>query len=279
MHKIQMTFIFAFCCTLIFGNVGQTAEPQLLIETKTTKVSFTRDELLKRKDLETLTIKNDPSYPGKEMTYRAIKVNHLFDKINISDDAVILFKALDGFSAPLEKKRLLNDSSNQAIAYVAIELPGMSWPHLKSGHSSAGPFYLVWMNSELSSIGSEEWPYMLAGFKVENSLETIFPKIFPAEGLDKNDPIYKGFRSFVKNCFACHTLNKNGTSNIGPDLNLPTNPTDYLTPSALRTLIRNPQNLRSWPKGRMSGFDQSQIPDQELEDIISYLKHMSPRKQ
>ena len=34
----------------------------------------------------------------------------------------------------------------------------------------------------------------------------------------------------------CYTLNGAGNAHVGPDLNLPQNPTEYLVPTALRQL-------------------------------------------
>jgi mono/diheme cytochrome c family protein len=116
---------------------------------------------------------------------------------------------------------------------------------------------------------------MLSGFKVKGTLRTEFPRIFPSKKLSEGHSVVKGFHLFVQNCFACHTLNKNGTSHMGPDLNLPMNPTEYLKRSALKKLIRNPQNVRHWPQGKMLGFDKNELSDREIDLIIQYLKHMS----
>ncbi|RME16585.1 MAG: cytochrome c, partial [Bdellovibrio sp.] len=225
----------------------------------------------------TITIAQDPAYPGQVRKYKAIKVTHLFKNIHIGPDSVIQFYALDGFSAPLSKQKLLNNSPKKAVAYLAIEPPSKKWPLLKSRTFSAGPFYLVWKNP--INISSEEWPYRLSGFEIKSSLALSYPKIFPSPKTPKTHAIYKGFQVFVKNCFACHTLNRNGASKIGPDLNQPMNPTEYFKESALKKLIRNPEQVRQWPSRRMTGFPKSVISDKELEDLILYFKHMAKRKQ
>ena len=93
---------------------------------------------------------------------------------------------------------------------------------MKNG-KSAGPFYLIWKNPKLSDIGTENWPFMLAGFDVKKSLEMTYPKIIPASNIKKSDDVYLGMQSFVKNCFACHKMNAQGEGVMGPDLNLPMN--------------------------------------------------------
>ena len=69
-------------------------------------------------------------------------MTNLFSKIGVAPEAVIQFKTLDGFSAPLAKQRLLNKSEKKSIAYIAIEPADQRWPPLKTGKASAGPFYL-----------------------------------------------------------------------------------------------------------------------------------------
>jgi mono/diheme cytochrome c family protein len=76
----------------------------------------------------------------------------------------------------------------------------------------------------------------------------------------------------------CHTLNGGGDATVGPDLNIPYNPTEYLRPEALRRLIRDPQALRLWPGAKMPAFDSKALSDRELAEILAYLRHMADRK-
>lgn len=273
-----MKNLIAILLTLTTSTVAFAGEAALTLATSTDKKIFLLSDLLKRNDLETIEVAKDPAYQGKPTTYQAVAAYKLFNQINIADDAVIQFKALDGFSAVLSKQRLLNSSSDQSIAYIALEPSDKKWPALKPGQPSAGPFYLIWKNPELSHIGTEEWPFMLAGFEVKGTLESLYPKIFPSVKIQKSSAIYKGFQGFVKNCFACHTMNKSGSSNMGPDLNLPMNPTEYFKMATLKKLIRNPQNLRHWPGSRMTAFDEKMLPESDLNNIIAYLGHMAKER-
>jgi mono/diheme cytochrome c family protein len=76
----------------------------------------------------------------------------------------------------------------------------------------------------------------------------------------------------------CHTLNGQGDAKLGPDLNIPHSPTEYLRADMFRTLVRNPQNLRRWPQSKMPGFDTHVLSDRDLDDLEAYLKHMAGRK-
>jgi len=224
-------------------------------------------------------VENDPAYPGQKMNYDAVPLYTLFEGLKIDPTDTLMFSCLDGFSAPLLSTRLLNSNPNKSVAYIAIEPASERWPRLKpNSAASAGPFYLVWDNPKASNIGTEEWPYQLAGFVLKPSIEAQFPNTVPSQSLHAESTARQGYKLFIKNCFACHTMNGQGASQIGPDLNLPHNPTEYFSPTFLRKLIRDPQSVRLWPESKMKGFDRSMLSDKELQSIISYLQHMSSRK-
>ncbi len=267
-----LPFLFLF---FVFTNLHAKEEATLEIKSDKTTKTYTLTELLSRSDLETITVKNDPSYPGHSRTYKAIRFVNLIDQTQIAEDQVIQFKALDGFSAPLTKERLLNTLLDKSIAYIAVESPTEKWPPLKPNQPSAGPFYLIWANPELSQIGPEEWPYMLSGFEVKGTLKSLYPKILPKNNLPVNHTVNLGFKVFIKNCFACHAINQSGSSQVGPDLNYPMNPTEYFKENFLRKYIRNPQSVRHWPQSRMNAFNKESLSDNDLNHLINYLKHMA----
>jgi mono/diheme cytochrome c family protein len=257
----------------------ETAEPSLTLVAPGQQRHFSRSELLRSPHLKKLTVGKDPAYAGRSMTYEVVPLADLLEGLKLHPDETLLFSCLDGFSAPLSLTKILNRDPRHAIAYVAIERADAKWPALKtSSPDSAGPFYLVWERPEASNIGREEWPFQLAGFELKPSIETQFPHIVPAARVPATSPIRDGYRVFVKNCFACHTMNGEGAAQVGPDLNIPHNPTEYLAPGFLAKLIRNPQDLRHWPQAKMSAFDKSAISAAELAHLIAYLKHMASRK-
>lgn len=261
------------------GLIAAADEPTLSITGGGKDVSFTRSQLLERKDGQTLEVKQDPAYPGRTMQYRAVPAAALFAASNMDANAVIQFKCLDGFSAPISKERLLAHEPGRSEAFIAIEEPSRPWPPLKgTSGPTAGPFYLVWKNPELSYIAQEEWPFQLAAFEVKGTLKSLYPAIIPEANLPADSPVQRGFAVFTKNCFACHTLNLSGSAEMGPDLNVPYNPTEYLQLDAFRRLVRDPQSLRHFPKSRMSAFPEAVLPKAELDDLVAYLQHMAKRK-
>lgn len=256
---------------------AQSAEPTLSISASNESRTFSRSELLAKKTLRQIEVRADPTYPGQTMHYWGLPVSELFKGIKIPDESVIVFKCTDGYSAPISKERLLNTKPTEAIAFLAIEKPDEKWPAIKSGDTKTpAPFYVVWLNPEKSSIGPEEWPFMLSSFEVKGSMFETFPLIAPSPNV--SEKIGRGFKQFTKNCFVCHTLNGQGTSSMGPDLNIPFSPTEYFNEKYFKVLVRNPQNLRRWPQSKMPGFSPKVISDSELDDLFSYLRHKASNR-
>jgi mono/diheme cytochrome c family protein len=286
-HSGQIAAAFGLLLVRLFFSSSHSladsqkgSGPQFYIKTPNKTFIFDRAELLSRKELVKVKIENDPAYPNKSMEYLAIPVKPLFNGIPLSKNGILQIHCLDGFSAPLSQEKLLNDSKEKSIAYLAIESGDKPWPPLNSpvDAKTAGPFYLIWVNPKYSAIAREEWPYQLAGFEIKKSWHESFPNISPSDQLAQSHPAVRGFQVFAKNCFTCHTMNLQGESKLGPDLNVPMNPVEYLTKNALKTVIRDPQALRFWPQSKMHGFPKDQLSDSELVDLLAYLTHMSHRK-
>jgi cytochrome c1 len=73
-------------------------------------------------------------------------------------------------------------------------------------------------------------------------------------------------------------LNGAGSSTVGPDMNKPMSPTEYLTRAGLHALIRDPKSVRSWPGQLMPGFSVDQMSDREINSVVEYLAHMAGRR-
>jgi mono/diheme cytochrome c family protein len=123
-----------------------------------------------------------------------------------------------------------------------------------------------------------QWPYQLATIRKLDSVAKRFPAILPDSSLPAAGDVQHGFVVFQHTCFACHTLNGEGDAKLGPDLNIPHNPIEYLRADLLRAYIRNPQSLRQWPQAKMRGFDTQALSDADLDAVLAYLRHMAGRK-
>lgn len=268
-------------CAFIFlvtaPATAWAAEPTLTLKQGDNTLSLTTSQLLARPDVTALTVPDDVAY-GRTMHYRAVPVLPLITEAKLSPDEPIEVKALDGFVAQLPPGIFKAGGPQAAQAYLAIEPPDALWPKLPGKSQSAGPFYVVWLNPKASGIGSEFWPYQVASFESVLDPRARWPQINVASTVPKNDPARRGLDVFIENCFACHMMNGGGESTVGPDLNLPMNPTEYFQPEALRALIRDPEAVRTWPARAMTGFEVDALSDEELDDLIAYLKAMTKQR-
>jgi mono/diheme cytochrome c family protein len=259
---------------LVSLNV-HAADAMLVIVADNERLVFSQSQLLSRRDIQTISVA-DSVYKQRFNRFKAIPIANLFTGLAIPELAVVQCNGTDGFSAILEKSRLFSTDPKASKAFLAIEDPKSPWPHLVGKTTSAGPFYLVWTDPQASAIGREEWTFKIASFNILSDPHSVFPNIYPAD--DAARIIQNGFKSFQRNCFACHKMNGNGAGSIGPDLNLPMNPTEYFEAKVLALLIRDPASVRTWPGMSMRGFSEAAIPDAELSDLIAYLRYMSKAK-
>ena len=252
------------------------ASPELTLVIGGRTVTYSAEALLANPATTSITIPQDVAYK-RAMTFRALPLATLLQGIGRDDS--IRFVAGDGFAASVAAAPLLATADDGARAYLAIEPPAAHWPPLKAGSpATAGPFYVVWLRPEKAHISTEQWPYQVA--KIEDVAPIIvrFPQLLPAASVSGTDPIRRGLTVFTTNCIVCHTLNLAGDARVGPDLNVPFSPTDYMREGFLRRQIRDPRSLRVWPDGKMPGFDITMISDRDLDDLMAYLYYMAKRK-
>lgn len=263
--------IFALLALLI---ALPASAAQLTIELDHTHKTWQTADLLKHPQAQTVQIVDDVSYK-RTMSYRAVPLAALLP--GLKAESHLQAVALDGFAAELTAAPLLETHGSRA--WLAVEDPAQPWPALAQGKPSAGPFYLVWTDPQAGHISPEQWPFQISGIKQLKTVVERFPALLPDPKLAANDPINQGFALFQKNCLACHRLNGAGDAQVGPDLNIPYNPTEYFGGDFLKRYIRDPQSLRHWPQAKMPAFAASVLPDGELDLLVGYLKHMAGRKQ
>jgi mono/diheme cytochrome c family protein len=259
------------------GVRGASADPVLDVAIGGQTRHFGRDELLRRPDVSQVTVANDVAY-GKAMNYRAVPLPALLAGLKPPADTVIDTVATDGFVAHMPFDLLINTDPAKAVPWLAIEPADTPWPSLPGKTSSAGPFYIVWTGASVAAISSEQWPYQLKRLESQPLPVVRWPALDVDPALPANDPLRAGLALFVTQCLPCHTLNGAGASNMGPDLNQPMSPTQYITPDGLRALIRDPKSVRSWPAQQMPGFSPDQMSDREIDLVIGYLTHMAGRR-
>lgn len=253
-------------------HIAVAVEPTLTVVRGEETKSYTLSDLLGHAArVDVSTDSSDEAYK-RPMRYVAIPIETLVGEIKDDDEAQ--FIALDGYAPVIAAKRLRGIGA--ARAYLAIEPSAAAWPPLAPGKPSAGPFYLVWSNAGGAGVSPSEWPYQIATIRLQQTLAAGFPLIVPGESANKD--VWAGFHAYGKQCLPCHTMNRQGEATMGPDLNVPMNPTEYFTESALKKLVRDPKSVRDWSAGVMPGFDSARLSEAELDQIIAYLKHMAGKK-
>jgi len=259
----------AVALLLMPSAVALAAEPSLDLTVGGEARHLTRNALLANPALQTIEVVNDAAY------HRTLRLQALPLSVLIRDAAQIAslqFTAADGFVANIPGATLAGPGQ----AWLAIEPADQPWPPLKPGGTGAGTFYLVWLSPEKAGISPEQWPYQIVKISVAPALEIRYPQILPktvSGGAEQ-----RGFQVYAANCAACHQINGCGDAAIGPDLNLPGNPTEYFRESYLRKLIRNPASVRNWPQRIMPGFSDTVLTDAKLNDLIAYLRQMAKQR-
>ena len=275
--KRVMLLSIIILSVVFLGSPGASAEPVLEVAINGETRHFARDALLARPEVTSVEIADDIAY-GKAMRFRAIPLAALLAGLSPPADSVIETVAIDGFAAQLPLDLITNTDPAKPVAWLAIEPADARWPPLPGKTASAGPFYIVWTGAAAATIRSEQWPYQVVKLEIQPSPAARWPALGVDPALPATHPVRAGQALFVTQCLPCHTLNGAGASTVGPDMNKPMNPTEYLTRAGLHALIRDPKSVRSWPGQLMPGFPADQMSDREIDLVIEYLAHMAARR-
>ena len=261
-------------------SIGQawSADSGLTIALGGVTRHFSAEDLLRDPAIVEIEVPQDIAY-GRAMRYRAIPLAVLLRGFVIPPGQAIEAVASDGFVAtlPLDLLRRSPGGSG-SVPYLAIEPPASPWPKLDGKTTGAGPFYIVWLRPEADGIRSEQWPYEVVEIRASDLPAKRWPALAVDPKLPAEDPRRAGEALYATMCLVCHRLNGGGSAAMGPDLNLPMNPTEYFRHDALHAYIRDPTALRHWPDMKMKGFSKDALSDHEIDLIIAYLSHMAGRK-
>jgi mono/diheme cytochrome c family protein len=273
---VSVVFASVLTCLLLMPG-SAAAEPVLDVIIGGQTRHFGGDELLHRPDVAHVSVANDIAY-GKAMDYIAVPLAALLAPFNPPANSVIESVAIDGFAAQLPLELVTNTDPAKAVAWLAIEPDDPHWPMLPGKAESAGPFYIVWTGAAVAKIRSEQWPYQVKRLESQVSPLQRWPALDVDPALPASDPIRAGLALYKTQCLPCHTLNGAGAGTVGPDMNQPMNPLQYMTRDGLHALIRDSKSVRSWPAMTMPGFSAQQMSDQEIDLVIAYLADMAARR-
>jgi mono/diheme cytochrome c family protein len=212
----------------------------------------------------------DPYYQ-RDKGFRALPCKALLEhayapeKLKLAEQHFVLV-ASDGYTVPLEGKRLLDPGCHVAIA----DLDAPEWEPIGPRRAHPGPFYLVWSGKGQADIEQYPRPWQLETVRIARFADS-FPHVAP-KGEPAGSPALRGFELFREQCIRCHAINQEG-GKVGPDLNVPQSIVEYRPEEQIRAYIKNPRQFRY---GNMP--DNPHLDADDLDALIAYLTTMSRQK-
>lgn len=215
-----------------------------------------------------------------KMTFEALPLRQVLDdaygRIWREREAIV-FTCRDGYEPTIAVRRILNHSAFLALSRLGQqEFTIVDARHGAPTEVNLGPFYVIWENLDDAKIRAEDdygWPYQVVRIELV-SFEEQFSRMVPAK--EASNRIWAGFDAFAIHCSRCHAINGQG-GNVGPELNYPANPTEYMKEEWLRRWIDEPTSMRRNPA--MPPLNRN-LPNRErvIDDIVRYLEAIASRK-
>jgi mono/diheme cytochrome c family protein len=134
----------------------------------------------------------------------------------------------------------------------------------------AGPLYVVWENQPAGDI-EVPWPYQLATIEIID-FKSKYNLMMPA-GAGADSPEQQGFELFKNHCMRCHSINLQG-GDLGPELNVPRNVTEYWSEQNLRAFIKDASSFHA--RSKMPAF--LYFTDEQIDQLVLYLTRMRAQK-
>lgn len=223
---------------------------------------------------KTATISKDPVYQTQKQ-YEGILLDQILEKLKDpgpyqEDDLLLVFTAQDGYKVTMS----LSDARQKqgVIAYRdTAAKPQKKWQSFKFGKQTMtpAPFYLVWEGENIDK-WRYPWPFQLVSITLQPA-STYYSVAAPNH---PNPEVQTGFHLFSTYCIRCHSINSVG-GNVGPELNIPKNITEYFIAGELINFIRNAPAYRAGTK--MPVFADI-IDIDQTQSIIRYLEHKKLEK-
>jgi mono/diheme cytochrome c family protein len=240
-----------------------------------------------RKALEALspleTVKVFEFHENRERSYQAIDLKKVFDRVFGPDwrkEDDVVFRCSDGYEPVIP----VGDLVRHAVYFAVDAADGAPFEFApkppKPGPIRYGGFYLVWKNlgdEALLSEGDRNWPYQVVSVDLVRFADR-YPKLAPPARSAK--AIREGFALYRTHCVNCHTLNGEGGSASGIELNRPVSVTRYWRREWLLRWIEHPAKVRE--SAKMPPYMTSTthaLPKVEerrqIEKIVRYLEAMA----
>lgn len=223
----------------------------------------------------TAVILDDPVYKARKL-YAGLSLAALLRQAWPDADrwaaqgAELVFHCADGFSPSMDLRRAL--AGGGVVALRDLDRPESDpWEPFMHGKETItpAPAYLVWPGADPADVNFK-WPYQLVGMSVE-TFDRRYGGAAPGDAASAE--ARRGFRLFVENCIACHSINLVG-GDVAPELNAPRNVIEYWAPEHLAAFIKAPETYRL--RSKMPSF--AHLPDADREAMVAYLRAMVGRR-
>ncbi|WP_251879965.1 c-type cytochrome [Grimontia kaedaensis] len=205
---------------------------------------------------------------NKPMTYEALSFKDVASLAGVDFSKVeeIKFVALDGFVATWTK----GTTKSPLVVVTGEQGTEGKFTDIGEGKETLnpGPFYV--MTTDPKEYNNWIWPFQV--YKIAFNYQAPKPDYYPT-GAEDLPIIMAGYNAFKSTCISCHSINLEG-GDIGPELNIPKNITEYRDIEYLKAFIKNPNSYRA--KSRMLKFEH--LSDQQLNELIEYMAYMGSLK-
>ncbi len=276
-HKRIMQFILILF--LSFATSVYAGESPTLTFRKNGEVvrMLSRDAINQLKEEIRIVTVDNPT-DSKLHTYEGVLLVALLDQVFGKDWKVfdiVKFKTSDGYQPVIPTESVMKGCGLISTAEKGFQ-GFQKLQRINGEFVDPGPFFLVWEN--INNIRSKEdpwlcWPWQITEIEL-TSIAREYPRSAPRDF--KSNAAREGFLAFRQHCIKCHSINGEG-GNVGPELNYPTNVTEYWKEDWLARFIADPQSVRA--NSRMVPFYRDVKDRQEtVVSIIEYLRVMKDNK-
>lgn len=269
---LNLVTLVSFCLSALAASPAPAPDNDyLIIAHPKVSQTFSLKDLKEKLAIFTITI-DDPVYKKKKSFDGFLLTDVLKLLGPMPQDAdELIFRSRDGYSPSLP---LTKAQAQRAIIAFREHGAGPAWEKVQQGKAwvSPAPYYLVWEAG--AALGNTyPWPYQLVKIEVV-SFKEKYPKVFPDKA-KRDSAVMRGFVHFKTECMTCHSINLQG-GDLGPELNIPKNITEYWDKDVLKQFIRNASSFRE--KSKMPKFTDK-LTESDVAEIVEYLEHMKGLKQ
>ncbi|MQM29954.1 MAG: hypothetical protein CRU78_05160 [Candidatus Accumulibacter phosphatis] len=267
MNAFLTRSIFALAILLISPSLfAQSANPTLTVDSERGSHSLSLDEL--RDSLETREIEVINPDLGRPVSYLTFSLADVLKLMGASNAEDLVFHCLDGYQSSTAAANVAK--LDLRLAYGEDGIPGQ-WSLIPTGKTMTNPAPFIVVSANTSDAKVFSWPFQMNRIEAV-SFASKFPLLLPT-GVSANSEVARGFTIFREQCLKCHSVNLQG-GEVGPELNIPKNITEYRSTSFLRQWLHDPNQFRA--RARMPPTELTPV---EIDEVIAYLRHMARHKQ